>query len=161
MRVVNSRKLTLRRCTIRDACLLRADDFHPAAPLGVTIEETAVQAGASARLEVGIGANPGCLGWSGQDNLYDLSRTSRAIRLDGPSAVPVGLNAPDAWDKLMVERRSQDRPIFFPDPASVNRGSPGRRNSPQDLDGVPVGADPGQVGEPGRHRRPRHWLRGS
>jgi hypothetical protein len=143
--------LTVRRCTIRDACLLRADDFHPTAPLGVTIDATAVQAGVLMAWKSESGPIPGCLKWSGQDNLYDLSRASRVICLQGPAAALDGPNDNDAWAKLMVERKSQDRQIPFPDPTSMNPASPRPEDFPvQDKDGLPVGADPTQVGPPRR-----------
>jgi len=145
--VRNFRKLILRRCTVREACLLRAEDFNPAAPLVVRIEGTAVQAGALLAWKSEAKPSRACLGWSGQDNLYDLPRTARAICLNVPLAIPDGLAAPDDWDKLMDEPGSQDRQICFSDPDSVNRASPRPEEFPvQELHGVPVGADPGQVG---------------
>ena len=40
------RTVAIRRCTVSDACLLRADDFSPSAPLSVAVESSAVQSGA-------------------------------------------------------------------------------------------------------------------
>ena len=67
--VVNSRKLVLRQCTIRGACLLRADDFHPAAPLEVSIVGNTVQAGVLLAWKSDLESVRGCLIWSGRENL--------------------------------------------------------------------------------------------
>jgi eukaryotic-like serine/threonine-protein kinase len=137
---VNSRRLVLRRCTIRGACLLRADDFQPATPLQVAIEGTVVQAGVLLAWRSESGPVQGCLDWSGRDNLYDLSRASRVIRLDGP-------NDPDAWTRMMVESGSRDQLITFPGPAPTVPDSPRPADfRAQDRDGISAGADPAGVG---------------
>ena len=145
--IINSRSLLLRRCTITGACLLRADDFHPEAPLRVTVVETSVQAGALLAWKSDLERVEGCLDWSGRENLYDLSRASRVIRLGGPPVAIGGSADSDAWTRLMDERKCQDRQISFPAPASTDRNSPRPEDFPaQERDGGTVGADPEQVG---------------
>ena len=140
------RKLALRRCTVWDACLLRADDFTPAAPLTVAIEGTAVQAGTLLAWNSASELARSSLDWSGRNNLYDLSRTSWVIPLGGPTALD-GLIDSEVWTKMMEERGSQDRPIPFPNPVSTTLG-PLRPEDfpPQKQGGATAGADPRQVG---------------
>ncbi len=141
------RGLTLRRCTISDACLLRADDFNPSVPLDVSIQKTAVQAGAMLSWNSESDPNAQSLKWSGQDNLYDISTASWVIRIDGPPPGPEGLIDADGWSLMTVDRSSRARAITFSKSADRFRSSPDPESFPtQEGSATQVGADPRLVG---------------
>ena len=141
------RKLTLRRCTVSDSCLLRADDFTPSAPLSVSIEATAVQAGAMLTWKSESGLTRESLRWSGRDNVYDISRAAWVVHIDGSRPEPEELIDSDAWSRMTDDRTSQFRPILFPKPALETQDFP----DPESFAGreeltARVGADPRLVG---------------
>ena len=141
------RKLTLRRCTISDSCLLRADDFNPSVPLDVSIEATAVQVGAMLTWKSESVPTGESLGWSGRHNLYDLSRASWVIQTDGSPSGPDGLIDADAWSRMTVDRSSRARAIHFSKPADEIRASPDPKSFPTQVDHTTmIGADPNLVG---------------
>ena len=143
------RAVALRRCTVSDACLLRADDFSPSSPLSVSIEGSAVQAGALLTWKTESALARENLRWSGRDNLYDLSRAAWVVLLEGTPTGPEGLIDTDVWTRMTEDRTSRIKAIPFPKSAreTGHPPDPSPQSFPvQQESAVSVGADPRLVG---------------
>jgi hypothetical protein len=144
------RRLILRRCTVWDACLLRAEDFTPDLPLTVSIEQTAVRAVVLLGWKSDTELAERRLHWSGRNNLYDVGDAVWELRPGGNSAALRRRIAWHDWSKMIDEQASRAQSIPVPNPSSPSFEAFRQLVfPPQDPAGVAIGADPLAVGPPG------------